>query len=332
METNENIALDPATLPEFMICESTNLVAAQSGEIEDAVIVSLEPGAYSGVPEDVYHALPYVSSSFLKKFKDCPADVLAPMAKTDSMEIGSALHCYILEGPEVFARKYVTMFESDLNKNSNDYKKKAKEFAEENDKKIILPSHTSKTPTMDVIKGVHNSLQDHPAAFKLLAQEGVTELTLIWDDPITGLRCKARLDFFTEGVIVDLKKTPDVLKFRNALVSFNYDIQSAWYLAGAQACDLFAEKFAFIAMEAEPPYKVATGYLSNRWSEYGKLEIQRLLGLVKECKERNYFPAYQIPDHINSLEQLNAKDLMIEWDMPSWRISNHTSTFSQITG
>ena len=281
-------------------------------------VVELTPGAYHGVPEDVYHALPYVSSSFLKKFKDCPASALLPVEKTACMELGSALHCYILE-KETFNSRYTTMFESELNKNSNAYKEEAAKFNAANTGKTILPSHTSKVQTMDVIKGVHASLQAHPAAFKLLSQEGLSEVTLIWDDPITGLRCKARLDFYTEGIIADLKKTADVLKFRNALVSFNYDIQSAWYLDGAHANDLAAEKFAFIAYETEAPYMVTTGYLSDKWAEYGKKEIRRLMGIVKECKERNYFPAFQIPEHITSLDQINGRDLMIEWDMPSWR-------------
>lgn len=280
---------------------------------------SLEPGAYHGVPESLYHSLPYISSSFLKKFKDCPAEALEPVEITDCMRLGSALHAWILEGEEVFKQQFVTMFESSLNKNTNEYKDKAKKFVEDNSKKTILPAITSKVPTMDVIKGVHASVRNHPTSFKWLSQEGMAEVTLIWDDPETGLRCKARLDFFTEGMIVDLKKTQDAKKFRNTLVSFNYDIQAAWYLSGAQACGLDAQKFGFVAFEAARPYKVATGRLSNRWAEEGKKEIKRLLGLVKECLERKSFPAYELLPHITTLDQCTDEELTIEWDMPSWR-------------
>jgi exodeoxyribonuclease VIII len=321
MHTSTQIAeipeISPAVLP--IAVEDAGYSLPRNQEITFLKVVELEPGAYYGVPEEVYHSLPFISSSYLKRFKDCPADALIPVEKTDHMELGSALHCYTLEGQGVFEQRYATMFVSDLSKNSNDYRKKAEEFKSANAGKIILPSHTNKVPTMDVIKGVHGSLQAHPAAFKLLSQEGMTEVTLIWDDPITGLRCKARLDFFSEGIIADLKKTDDVQKFRNAIVSYNYDIQAAWYLTGAKACDLQAEKFVFIAMEAKAPYKVASGTLSEKWVEYGLKESQRLLGLAKECKERNTFPAFEIPQHITSLDQLTPRDLMIEWDMPSWR-------------
>ena len=282
-------------------------------------ITSLEPGAYHGVPEELYHSLPYVSSSFLKKFKDCPADALLPVEKTACMELGSALHSYILEGPEAFDKQFTFMLESDLNKNTKEYKALAAEFAEANSAKTILPSHTNKVPTKEVIESCYASIQNHPAAATLFSAEGASEVTLIWDDETTGLRCKARLDFFTEGVICDLKKTQDVKKFRNTLVTFNYDIQAAWYLIGAQACGLDAVDFAFIAIEADAPYKVATGVLSKRWVDYGRSETTRLLGLVKECKERNFFPAFEIPQNITSLDQITGKDLMIEWDMPSWR-------------
>lgn len=282
-------------------------------------ITSLDPGAYHGVPEELYHSLPYVSSSFLKKFKDCPADALLPVEKTACMELGSALHSYILEGPEAFDNQFTFMLESDLNKNTKEYKALAAEFAEANSSKTILPAATNKVSTKEVIESCHASIQNHPAAAKLLSSDGASEVTLIWDDETTGLRCKARLDFFTEGVICDLKKTQDVKKFRNTLVTFNYDIQAAWYLTGAQACGLDAVKFAFIAIEADAPYKVATGVLSDRWIDYSRSETTRLLGLVKECKERNFFPAFEIPQNITSLDQITGKDLMIEWDMPSWR-------------
>lgn len=283
------------------------------------VAPSLEPGAYHGVPEKLYHELPYISSSFLKKFKDCPADALMPVEVTDCMRLGSAIHSWILEGQVLFEEQYVTMFESNLNKNTTEYKEKAKKFVSDNSKKTVLPATTSKVPTLDVIKGVHASVQNHPTSKKWLSQEGMTEVTLVWDDPITGLRCKARLDFFTEGLIVDLKKTADVKKFKNALVSFNYDIQAAWYLTGALACGLDAKKFGFIALEAERPYKVASGKLSARWIEAGIKENIRLLGLVKECLEQEFFPAYEIPAHITSLSQINDEEMEIEWDMPSWR-------------
>ena len=284
-----------------------------------ATITSLEPGAYHGVPEALYHSLPYVSSSFLKKFKDCPADALLPVEKTACMELGSALHSYILEGPEAFDKQYTFMLESDLNKNTKEYKALAAEFAEANSDKKILPATTSKVSTKEVIESCHASIQAHPAAAKLLSAEGASEVTLIWDDPTTGLRCKARLDFITEGVICDLKKTQDVKKFRTTLVSYNYDIQAAWYLMGAEACGLDAVKFVFIAIEAEAPYKVATGVLSDRWIEYAKNESNRLLGLVNECKVMNYFPAYEIPSNVTTLAEITGKDLMVDWDMPSWR-------------
>lgn len=323
--TQPSLLIDPAQTVEFppTLVDTTAVVTTEPAPTHEIAVVNLlqelEPGAYYGVPEEVYHALPYVSSSYLKKFKSCPADALMAVEKTACMELGSALHCYILEGEEEFEKKYVVMFESELNKNTKEYKQMASEFAAANADKTILPSLTAKMPTMDVIKGVQNRLRNHPAANYMLSQEGLTEVTLIWDDPKTGLRCKARLDFFAEGIIVDLKKTADAQKFRNTLVNLNYDIQSAWYLAGAQACALPATKFAFIAMEAEAPFKVATGFLSDRWAEYGRKEIDRLLGLVKQCLERNYFPAYEIPGHIESLDQITGSDLMLEWDMPSWR-------------
>jgi hypothetical protein len=280
----------------------------------------LAPGAYAGYPEDLYHKLPYVSSSFLKKFKDCPAAALLEVATTTCMDVGSALHCITLEGEEPFDKRFVVMFESELNKNSNDYKAKAKEFNDKHSGKTILPAVTDKTPTWEVIKGVTKSIKDHPGASDLLSRPGLSEVTLVWDDPVTGLRCKARLDKLAEGgIIADLKKTPDVLKFKNVITSMNYDIQASWYRKGARANELNAERFIFIGMETAPPFMVDTCTISAEWMEDADKETTRLLWLVKECKERNKFPAFHIPKSINSLDEITPGRLMTVYDKPAWR-------------
>lgn len=279
----------------------------------------LEPGIHHDIPASEYHALPYLSSSFLKKFKDCPASALMDFEPTIDMHVGSAIHAYTLEGLEMFNNEYSIMFESDLNKNTNDYKRLKGQFELQNMGKTILPAVFNKTSMMDVITGVDNALRTHLLAGSLLKQ-GFQEVTLIWDDADTGIRCKARLDWNPgKRVLADLKKTADVAKFKNQICSLNYDVQAGHYTNGAYACGMEPDTFIFITVEAAPPFPVKCGYLHPDWLAYGRSEANRLIGLVADCRQRREYPSFEIPGHITSLSQLQPHDLLEEWEMPRWR-------------
>ncbi len=299
---------------------ATNALIKQTPKSLTTTNPSIEPGIYFDMPEALYHSLPYLSSSFLKKYSDSPAEALLKFESTPDMQIGSALHSYVLEGKDAFHKAYTVMFESDLSKNSTAYKTKVDEFYQTVQGKNVLPATTKKLKTMDVIEGVHSSLMAHPAAKELLSQSYEAELTLIWDDPLTGLRCKVRIDRYLKevAVLLDLKKCADVVKFINQICTLHYDIQVSWYIRGCFACGLPVNKFAFIGVEDAAPFKVRTGCLSERWIADANEATERILLLVKESKEKNFFPAYQIPKSVTQLSQLNGKVLMEEWDRPSF--------------
>jgi hypothetical protein len=294
--------------------EETNQLPVITGNI-----LFLEPGIYYDIPAATYHALPYVSSSFLKTFKDCPAAAKIKKNVTDDMNLGSGIHAYSLEGKDTFDAEFAIMFQSELNKNSKEYRERRAEFQDKNKGKIILPSHYLKTPTMEIIKGVDESLRTHPLASRIL-KKGFKETTLIWDDPETGLRCKARLDWHQdESTLVDLKKCADVAKFKSQICNFNYDIQAAHYINGALYNGMGPDTFIFIAVESEVPFAVKCGYLKQDWLEDAKEETKRLLGLVKECMASGNYPAYEIPKNIWSLSDLAPSDLLEEFAKPAWR-------------
>jgi hypothetical protein len=281
--------------------------------------ISLEPGIYPGISEDTYHALPYVGSTTLKNYAKNPAGSLLPFTPTDDMNLGSAIHSYSLQGESHFAENFAIMFSSPLNKNTNEYKALKADFVQHNDGKTILPESYYKTPTMEIIKGVDAALRSHDVAGMFLKQ-GTEELTLIWDDKDTGVRCKARIDFNPgRFLLVDLKKTANVLKFRNQMCDLYYDIQAGHYTNGARALGMKIDTFALIAVEAEPPYPVLTGYLSESWLSWACHEAHRQLSLYNESRTTGNWPNYQVPGHIFSLSQIVPDDLFVEFDMPPWR-------------
>lgn len=290
--------------------------------VKGAKVECPPPGIYPDIPAYAYHALPYISSSFLKKFKTCPASALLPVEQTPSMILGSASHAYSLEGEVAFLDDFAVIpeiappadFKGQRWTATNEYKAKVATFQASAKNKTLLTRDQ-----FDVVLGLHRSLQAHPLASALLRQGG-QELTLIWDDPKTGLRCKARIDHNPgKNVLVDYKTISDPAKFISQAVSLNYDIQGAWYSIGAEANDIQVDTFVFVAGGTSEPHPVRCGFMVPDWIEWAKGECSRLMGLVKECYERDHFPAYTIPAYITSLSQLQPADLLEQWDMPKWR-------------
>lgn len=273
----------------------------------------LPPGVYRDIPADQYHALPYVSSSVLKKFRVNPASALLSVEQTPAMVLGSASHVYSLEGDEAFLSGFAVA-PSGIDKRTKDGKDKWAKFESSNTGKSLL------TPDQftDVV-GIDKSLRSHPLA-SILLKRGTPELTLIWDDPETGLRMKARIDLDPQrGALIDYKTCADVAKFDRQIVALNYSIQAAHYSNGAMECGIDHDTFIFVAAQTSEPYPVRCGFLSPDYMTWAKDETRRLYRLVAECKAKNHYPNYEIPVHIASMDQITPADLLEEWELPRWR-------------
>lgn len=275
----------------------------------------MEPGIYHNIPDKEYHALPYISSTFLKRLKVNPAAALELFTPSEAMVLGSAAHAFILEGEAAFESAFAVA--PDLDKRTKEGKAQWGEFQAANAGKTII-SHDQG----DCIVGMWASLMAHPLA-RIFLKQSREEVTAIWDDQETGQRCKARFDSLPDNnkrSIIDLKTCKDSSSkgFQRQIVSLNYDIQAAWYTIGAQQNKLDVDTFIFIAVETSAPYAVKCGFLSPSWLEWAKLEAHRLVGMAKECKAKGY-PAYEIPGHLASINDITPADLLEEWEMPNWR-------------
>jgi exodeoxyribonuclease VIII len=290
-------------------------------------IESLPPGVYKDIPAEQYHALPYVSSSFLKKFRKNPAAALLPEEDKACFALGGASHAYSLEGDAAFLSQYIVM-PSDAPKRPTSTQINAKKPSDETVKAIDWWDKFEKANAGKILLtadqaaavfGIDKSLKSHPLASMLL-KRGNPELTLIWDDPGTGLRCKARIDLNPERrALIDYKTCADVAKFDRQMVTLNYDIQAGHYSIGAVENNIDHDTFIFVAAETSEPHPVRCGYIHPDWLQWARDEVRRLLCLVAECKVRGAYPNYEIPLHIVSLDQIRPADLLEEWEMPKWR-------------
>ena len=104
------------------------------------------------------------------------------------------------------------------------------------------------------------SVKEHPIASQIIVG-GEPELTALWTDPETGLRCRTRSDYYIarRGLIVDVKTAQDAGPAGFTRAAFNLiriTGNTRFTCAGFEA-RVLAEHFVFLAIEKTPPFAVA---------------------------------------------------------------------------
>lgn len=269
---------------------------------------NLQPGIYEGIPADIYHRLPFVSNSYLKKLDKVPAAAKIEQKETPALIIGRAIHAFTLEGPAAFSREFAVLPDG-IDRRTKAGKEEYELFLFSSSGRNVITS-----ADFDMVKGVSAAVHAHPFA-KVLLGEGVSETTVIFDRVVNGqtVRCKCRPDRTPSPdmqVLLDLKSTQDAGydKFLRSCLSYGYINQAALYVDGYNAVrgDLpEIDAFAFIAVEKEEPYRVEVYTVDQDFLMHGRREYQRLLEVEMACRARNFWPNF-----INA----GADTLM----MPAW--------------
>lgn len=284
------------------------------------------PGIYLNIPAETYHALDAVSSTKLKRFRNLPSTCLDPFIDTWESTLGSASHAYSIEGKEVFDAQYVVApefpppadFAGKVWKSTKDYKNQVAEF----EAKMIGSGRTVLDAEQGAaVLGLDASLRTNPASRRFMESKSLGELTVIWHDPGTGLLAKARIDWLLDGIPTDYKTTAQIDRFYSQILNLAYFTQGAHYSMGLIAHGVEVKSFCFLVGETSGIYRIRTGFLGGgesgrEWLDFAIDDTARLIGLFKECTERNYFPNFKLPAHIFSLDQIQPFDLMEEWTAP----------------
>ena len=230
-----------------------------------------EPGVYHNVPFDEYCNWVWMSHSTLKwglvsmEHLRAAVDGLLPIPDTNAMRIGRLLHAGVLE-PLTMLQDYVVMPRYELDsenktkqgkptesKATSYYKERVAEFEEVNaSKQIVLKSE------YETIAGVAAKIASDERCQSYLTN-GVAEVSFVWDDPETGVRCKGRADYWQAsiGLVVDLKKHDNPKPFTTVMANLNYHQQLAFYADGlALASGKEVNTGVLVAIESEPPFSI----------------------------------------------------------------------------
>ncbi len=259
-------------------------------------------GIFENLSHSAYHAMTdRISNSYLSRLDKCPAAAKVKQEETPAMTFGRAFHCFILDGMAAFSRDVLVLPE--INRRTSAGKEEYQALVTNNPEKAIITQED-----LQSIMEMDKSVKAHPLAKNLIGT-GTNEVSVFWDDPFSGLPCKARPDKVPgQNTLVDLKSIADATAhgFQSSVISFRYASQAAFYLDGInKATGGGFDLFAFIAVEKKEPYKVGVFTLSADFIEYGRQDYRRLLVVEMNCREKNLWPNY-------------TEDSAIEIGVPKW--------------
>ncbi len=271
-------------------------------------------GAYPDISAADYHGNPgllpgpSLSSSGAKTILEkSPAhfwheSCLNPDREEDNAEhfaVGRAAHDLLLLGgdweknyfvlPEGFSRAKTKQFAEEI---------AAADFAKSKGKTLI------KAADMALVKRIAEQISGNADARNALLR-GVPEMTLAWQDELTGVWLRARPDFLPQScidgadirIVTDLKfMSPTYCSprgFAKAIDQFGYFIAAAWYSEGIrQIYGKAPTHFMFVVVEKEPPHTVSTYWLENEDILRGHSMMRQAINLFAECLKRDEWPGY----------------------------------------
>lgn len=238
-----------------------------------------------------YRAAPGVNWTSLKHLRESPLKyrhmLTGPDKDTAERALGRAVHARVFE-PAIWERDFIIY---DQPKSKGEGSRTAwKAFqAEHTDKTILAPDD------IEDIMGMSNAVRTHPIVAPYL-DGGVFEQSVAWDDPETGLPCKARMDFNNEsmGALIDLKTSTTIDQFRFGRIAarLGYHCQMAHYRNGVEyGLGWLPQETLIIAVESSAPYEVAIFTLDEDVLYAGGEEVRTLLQRLKEYREADIWPS-----------------------------------------
>ena len=124
-----------------------------------------------------------------------------------------------------------------------------------------------------------------------LFDEGEGERALTWFDPRTGLQCKARVDWWSPKVLLDVKSGPVNDRIFGMLAAkLLYYVQIAWYSDGLMAVTDFRPPAKFVVVEDDDPFDVFVVPVDDDQLQLGRDTYAGWLDTVLECQQTGKWP------------------------------------------
>ncbi len=287
----------------------------------------LPDGWHEDVPMPTYIADPALSSSGELKIDNTPKEYKHDQdnerEETAAMIEGTALHLAVLE-PNLFDDYYVVLGQCEAYKkddtrctNEGIYYRDGMSYCgvrshDPYEKEPMEPGiHILKDSQMERLRHATEAVLSHKIASQYFRGQGRSELTGIWTDPATGVRCKIRIDreIARASHHVDLKYTQFLSDegFRRQAGKMGWVRRSAFYRRGMAALGRPADASIIIAAQNGAPHDCRSFLLNEEQIARFAAKIDGSLAKYAHCLDTDEWPGYP-----QILEPMKLK----EWDMP----------------
>ena len=274
-------------------------------------MIEISPGIYRGVSFSDYCDWDAINHSKLQRIDKSPlhCQSMQSLEKSPAIRLGQLVHCGKLEPDSVDAR-YAVMPQYELSPDNVDAKgnpstsvatvwckgkRSAFAYAANQMKKTII-SQSEYNQFADCM----NAMLDNDYVTEII-NAGESEVSIVWIDPETGLKCKARLDCVAD-IIMDLKTSRDdgdrplPESFEWSMWSYNYYSQAAFYRNGWYEISGELLPFMFAVVSTTPPIQCVSAPVGEMTMELGRKKNIERLKRYAECKAAGVWPGYSSPE------------------------------------
>lgn len=252
--------------------------------------MEMQDGLYK-MSQKQYNKIPAINWSTLKKminrtpyaFKKLVIEEEASFELTPDMLLGSVVHMMILE-PHLVDRYVLNKIEG--NGQKTEVKEARALQASQNPDALIVTSEQR-----IIAQAMTQSIQSNEH-FDNYLSNGKAEITLVWTDEETGLKCKGRLDYVNSNAICDVKTTKEISPqgFSDSCFDSHYFGQAAFYLNGWKALKGTDQDFIFAAISKAEPFESWFSFVNEDQISYGKKQVSKLLREYKKHSESGIWP------------------------------------------
>lgn len=250
-------------------------------------------GIYYAMSNEAYHSGPGVSKSGLDLIavnpsayiwhKQAPVDYLALQA----LDLGSALHCALLE-PTEFEKRFIVAPE--FNRRATAGREAESEFLAQAYADGMTPLTHEDAAKLRIMK---DSVMAHPVARLIFEAQGHNEASIYWNDTETNELCRIRPDRMPlipelGPLVVDVKKVDGLDRFDRHVSDFRYHVQDAMYTDGYRNHFGETPDFLFLIVSSSISagrYGVDVVRLPEDWKQDGHDLYRRDLQAYAACRQ-----------------------------------------------
>lgn len=263
----------------------------------------MTPGKLYACSEAEYRGFPAANYSTLKMGRESALAMRYaidhPRESSDAMELGKVVEALVF-GDATWA------VAPDVDRRTKAGKAEWADFQAANVGKAIVDAETMGTAAI-----MSARIKANTDAARLTVGAKHRQVVAVWDEPTTGVRCKARIDAMQPGVcLTDLKTTRAALDpraFGREIAAMGYHIQAAFYADGFQACTGIETPFTLVVVQNRAPFDCAVYRLDDAAIDAGRKWYRHLLGVWKHGHATGEWPG--VPAGISTLE------------VPAWEIA-----------